>query len=79
MPKPQLRPAYARLPCLLKELREDASLTQRELAQRLNIPQNTVYRMEQAIRRCDVFEFIAWCRACDADPVDEFEKLLKAR
>lgn len=76
VPKPQLRPAYEPLPRLLRELRDAAGLTQRELAGRLGLPQNSVYRMEHGIRRCDALELIAWCRGCGADPRAAFERLL---
>lgn len=57
-------------------MRDRAGLTQRDLAERLGMPQNTIYRMEQGIRRCDVLELIDWCRACDYNPKRAFNKLL---
>ncbi|MEO0966563.1 MAG: helix-turn-helix transcriptional regulator [Planctomycetota bacterium] len=76
MAKPQTRPEYTHLTELLAELRAKAGLTQRELAEELGVPQNTIYRMERGIRRCDTLEFIAWCRACEADPVRAYRRLL---
>lgn len=78
MPKPQIRPAYARLPPLLRSLRENAGFTQRQLAAALGLPQNTVFRMEQGIRRCDAIELIDWALACGADPRKVFGQLVKA-
>jgi len=40
------------------------------------MPQNTIYRMEQGIRRCDALELIDWCRACEANPKKIFAQLL---
>lgn len=76
MPKAQTRPEYARLTDVLAAVRAKAGLTQRELAEKLGVPQNTVHRMERGIRRCDTLEFISWCRACGADPTRRFKELL---
>ena len=77
VPKPQLRQAYRLLPDLLRELREQASLTQRQLAQKLKVAQNTVHRMEIGSRRCDAIELIAWARACGASPRTVFDRLVR--
>ncbi|MEM6484398.1 MAG: helix-turn-helix transcriptional regulator [Pseudomonadota bacterium] len=77
VPKPQLRSRYAVLPELLRDLRDRAGLTQRELAEKLGLPQNTIYRMEQGIRRCDALELIDWCQACNASPRSAFSRLIE--
>jgi len=66
-PKSQQAMAYRKLPPLLRELREQAGLTQRVLGKRLGKPQSWVYNCETANRRVDVTEFLLWCRACDVD------------
>lgn len=76
--KPQHASAYRELPPLLKKMREEAGLTQRELGKRLKKPQQYVYTCETAIRRVDATEFILWARACDRDPKEAFAQLLKA-
>jgi len=78
VPKPQMRAAYRILPTLLCELRAAAGLSQRELAGRLRVAQNTVHRMEIGSRRCDAVELIQWARACAADPIEAF-KVINAR
>ena len=50
---------YRTLPGFLKEMKEKAGLTQRELGKRLRKPQSWVYNCETANRRVDVTEFIA--------------------
>ena len=75
--KAQHAPPYQRLPGLLRTLREEAGLTQRQLGQRLGKPQSWVYNCETANRRVDVTEFIAWARACDVDPRVAFARLLE--
>ncbi len=74
--KSQHAPQYQHLPPLLRALREEAGLSQRELAGRLAKPQSWVYNCETANRRVDVTEFIAWARACGADPRTAFARLL---
>ncbi|MEL6311355.1 MAG: helix-turn-helix transcriptional regulator [Pseudomonadota bacterium] len=76
MAKAQIRPEYRRVTELLAAAREQSGLTQRELAQELGVPQNTIHRMERGIRRTDAMELIAWCRACGVDPVRQFRTLL---
>lgn len=76
MPKAQHHPAYRRLPELLRRLREEADLTQRQLGDSLQHPQSWVYNCESGNRRVDVTEFIAWCRACGTDPVKGFKRIL---
>jgi len=74
--KSQHSSRYQYLPPLLRALREEAGLTQRDLAGRLAKPQSWVYNCESANRRVDATEFIAWARACDADPQVAFARLL---
>ncbi len=76
MPKAQHAPAYRAVPVLLREMRETVQLTQRQLGAQLRRPQSWVYNCETANRRVDVTEFIAWCRACNADPLAAMAKLL---
>jgi DNA-binding transcriptional regulator YiaG len=63
-------------PLFLREMREKAGLTQRELGKRLRKPQSLVYNCETANRRVDVTEFIAWARACRVDPKKAFAGLM---
>lgn len=53
---------------LLRQMRTDAGLTQRDLAERLRMHNTMVHRSEIGDRRIDPVEFVAWCRACDVDP-----------
>lgn len=77
VPKPQIRQSYQVLPPILRQLREEAGLTQRQLAEQLGVAQNTVHRMEIGSRRCDALELIDWAKACGASPRSAFEKLLR--
>lgn len=79
MPKAQHALAYRAVPALLRDLREKAGLTQRDLGSKLKKPQSWIYNCESANRRVDVAEFAAWCRACNADPLTALAELLGER
>jgi transcriptional regulator with XRE-family HTH domain len=74
--KAQQQPHYRRLPGFLRQLREDAGLTQRELGTKLEKPQSWIYNCETANRRVDLMEFVLWARACDKDPVKTVAEFL---
>ncbi len=75
--KSQHTPAYERLRTLLRKLREEAELTQRDLGGRLKKPQSWVYNCETGNRRMDVTEFIAWAEACSVEPQVAFGRFLR--
>ncbi len=78
MAKAQHSPDYRVLTAFLRELRESAGLTQRQLGRRLRKPQSWVYNSETGNRRLDLTEFIVWTRGCGADPVTAFVDLVAA-
>jgi len=49
-------------------MRSDAGLTQRALAEKLQMHNSMVHRSEIGDRRIDPVEFASWCRACGIDP-----------
>lgn len=64
----------------LRALREDAGITQIELAQRLEATQSFVSKCERCERRLDVVELRTWCLAIGASfPifVSEIDDLLR--
>jgi len=67
---------YLLLPPLLRALREEAGLTQRQLGAALRKPQSWVYNCEVGNRRVDVAEFCDWCRACAIDPIDALKRFV---
>jgi transcriptional regulator with XRE-family HTH domain len=75
--KSQHNMMYRVLPPFLREMREKAGLTQREIGKRLNKPHSYIYNCETANRRVDTTEFIAWSKACGVDPKTAFSQLLK--
>ena len=70
---------YRQLPGFLRRLREQAGLTQRELAKRLGMNHTMVHNSETAERRVDLAEFLDWAAACGVDPVEAVEEFLKLR
>ena len=79
MAKAQHAARYRMLPALLRRLREDAGLTQRELAGRLRMTHVWVHKSEVGERRVDVAEFMDWCLACGVDAEDAFRQLRRQR
>ncbi len=79
MSKAQHAKRYKVIPILLKKLREDAGLTQRQIGANLGRPQSWVYNCETANRRVDIGEFIDWVLTCGVEPLDAFQMLLDER
>lgn len=73
--RPQHKPKYKKLCRMLLELRTEADLTQRALAERMKIPHSMVFKIEHGERRIDPVEFAQWCRACGADPSDIIKRV----
>lgn len=65
---------YQRLRAFLRNLRETAGLTQRELGEKLGKPQSWIYNCETGNRRVDLTEFAAWATACGKDPTVAFSE-----
>ena len=52
----------------LRQQRENANLTQRQLGALLNVHHSIVGKIETGERRLDVVEFVEYCLAIEADP-----------
>ncbi|MFI4893764.1 MAG: helix-turn-helix domain-containing protein [Phycisphaerales bacterium JB058] len=76
-PRPQHAKGYDALRALLRQMREDAGLTQRDLGKLLKIHNSVVHRCETGDRRIDPIELLRWAKACGADPVEATRKLVK--
>jgi DNA-binding XRE family transcriptional regulator len=76
MAKAQHAQRYRRLPGMLREMRESASLTQRDLGKKLRMTHVAVHKSEVGDRRVDVTEFIDWCVACGTSPEGALRKLI---
>ncbi len=62
---------------VLVEIRENAGVTQRELARRLGRAHSYVGRIETGDRRLDLPEFIEWCEQLKADPLEVLRRILR--
>ncbi len=70
---------YRSVPTFLRQLRNEAGLTQRALGRRLRKPQSWVYNCETGNRRVDMAEFARWCEACGCEPGKTFAEWLERR
>lgn len=61
----------------LKNAREAAGLSQRELCRRLGREHAFVSKCELGERRVDIVEFYWICKACGADPEKEAKKIMQ--
>ena len=61
----------------LVKLRENAELTQRQLARKLRREHSLISRLESGERRVDVVEFFWICQACGADPARTASGLMR--
>ena len=66
---------YSVLITTLVTMREQAGLTQRQLADRIGREQSFIGRIETRQRRIDLVEFCWWARCCDLDAEEELAKV----
>ena len=76
--KPNQSVIYRRVPSFLRQMREGAKLTQRQLAAKIKRPQWWIARIETGSRRIDVAEFIVFCEGCGKDPAVAIQALRRA-
>ena len=69
-------PAYVRFAIRLREIRETAGLSQRELARRMKVPDSYVGKCERRDRRVDPIEMIRWCQCCNQKPQQLLQELM---
>jgi transcriptional regulator with XRE-family HTH domain len=75
--KPQHAGIYRPVPVLLRLLREEAGLTQRELAREIGRPLTWVHESETGSRRVDVAEFVLICGGCGVDARRALGRLMR--
>jgi len=79
VPKSQFAAIYLKVPTLLRKMREDAGITQRDLAKKIGKSQPWVFKSEAASRRVDIAEFLEWAVGCGVEPLVAFKELTKMR
>ena len=67
--------AWNQLLTHLVEIRLASSLTQQDLAERIERTQSFVSKIERGERRLDVLEFCQWVRALNHDPAKVISRL----
>lgn len=77
MKKSTHSPEYRMLRVVLRNLRETAEISQRELAARLKVPHSWVAKVESGERRIDVVEFYWYAAACGAEPQSVLSRLVE--
>lgn len=70
---------YQALLRLLRDLREQAGVTQLDLGDRLGNTQTFISKIERGERRVDVVEFAEICDALGMDPATAFNQFLARR
>lgn len=70
---------YRKVPSYLREMRENAALTQRQLADRIGQTQWWVARSETGSCRLDVAEFVEFCLGCGVQPAKALMELTRRR
>jgi transcriptional regulator with XRE-family HTH domain len=68
-------PEYALLKSILREARQKAGLSQRELAARLDVPHSWVAKVESGERRIDLVEFGWFMTACGVSAAETVARL----
>jgi len=67
--------SYAELRLWLKQARESAGLSMRDLGEMITEPHSFVGKVESGERRLDVFEYVQYCEALSVDPVEGLKLL----
>ena len=73
--KPNNALIYRRVPAFLRDMRDGAGFTQRDLAEKMNRAQWWIARAETGSRRVDIAEFIEICIACGVKPEEAIRQL----
>lgn len=72
------RPAYRRLCAVLRQWREAAGMTQRQVADKLGKPHSFVHKCEIGERRLDPLEFAELCAALGRDPGEALKLMVRS-
>lgn len=62
---------------LLREKRENVGITQNQLAEKLNVGQTVISKIETCERRLDVIELMSICSAINVSFIDFINELYK--
>lgn len=68
-------PKYQALRAAMVAVRKAAGLTQIQIAERLQVGQSFVSKMERGDSYVDVLTFVDWCSACGVRPSEVLDRL----
>lgn len=71
-------PRYVLLRQQLKAMRKAAKLTQVMIAERLELDQSYISKIERGERYVDTLFYIDWCKACEIPPDQAIRDLLSS-
>jgi transcriptional regulator with XRE-family HTH domain len=77
LPKTIFTGAHKHLVDVLKDARNEAEMSQVDLAAKIGKDQTFISLIERSQRRVDVLEFVALARAMGADPVILFSEVVR--
>lgn len=72
-------PTARAVAAVIAAVREEAEMTQRDLAARLKRPHSVIGMIESNQRQVNLPEFVAIAEAIGADPLDLFKRVLRER
>ena len=68
---------YKALAAWLKASREARGLSQRELADLIDVHHSVIWKVEACERRLDVLEYISYCRILEVNPLEGIKLVIK--
>ncbi len=71
-------PHYDKLRVWLKNKRIEKGLTLRDLSTRTGVHHSIYGKIEQGRRRVDLIEFVEYCKALEADPLEGIQLILSS-
>lgn len=57
--------------------RQELNLSQRSLCEKMDVVSSFVGKVETGVRRLDIFEFIAYCKGLELDPIEVLQDIEK--
>lgn len=79
MPVSIYHPTYQSLRATLIAARKGAGLTQMAMAQKLNVGQSYISKIERGESYVDILTFVGWCQACKLQPGQALDHWLESQ
>ena len=72
-----LKTDYNKLLELIYQVRTAQGIRQSDLAEKMDVPQSFVSKIESGERKIDIMTFIELCENMEIDPVEVFQKFIQ--